>query len=78
MLAYCLERGDNPQMRIAVCGYDTDGYAALEEHGWSVVARKAGGGYGNVSEKGRANAGRERIWFSPHCNNQRTLFEGMP
>ncbi len=30
---------------------------------------KTNGGYGNASRRGRGrvNAGRERIWFSPHC-----------
>lgn len=67
VLAYCLERGRDPLMRIAVCGYDTDGYAELEQHGWSVVAWKAQGGYGNRSKAGKANSERERIWFSPAC-----------
>jgi hypothetical protein len=71
VLAYCRERGADRRMRIAVCGYDTDGYAALEEQGWDCVAWRAQGGYGNRGKKpkskGNANAGRERIWFSPGC-----------
>jgi len=67
VLAWCLERGGDKLMRIAVCGYDTDGYAELEAHGWTVVAWKAAGGYGNRSEAGKLNSARERIWFSPHC-----------
>mgnify|MGYP001598122696 FL=1 len=74
VLAYCQERGADPRMRIAVCGYDTDGYALLEKSGWDCVAWNAQGGYGNSTEKGRANAGRERIWFSPACIRERTLF----
>lgn len=78
VLAYCRDRGGDRRMRIAVCGYDTDGYAALEELGWECVAWKSPGGYGNRSAKGKANAGRERIWFSPYCvrpeNAQATLF----
>jgi hypothetical protein len=36
---------------------------------WECVQWKANGGYGNQGEstRGRANAFRERIWFSPHC-----------
>jgi len=64
---YCLERGDDPKMRIALCGYEGEGHEALEAKGWEVVAWRANGGYGNRSEKGRANRERERIWFSPHC-----------
>ena len=67
VLAYCLARGGDPLMRLAVCGYDTDGYAELEKQGWTCVAWKAQGGYGNRSARGKANAGRERIWFSPWC-----------
>lgn len=71
VLAYCIERGDDKAFRIAVCGYDTDGYQVLaDEHGWEAVAWKAQGGYGNRSvAKGEQNTnrGRERIWFSPHC-----------
>lgn len=78
VLAYCRERGSNRLMRIAVCGYDTDGYAALEQEGWQCVAWKAQGGYGNRTETGKSNAGRERIWFSPHCNNERGLFDALP
>jgi hypothetical protein len=66
LLAYCLERGDNPMMRICVAGYDTDGYAVLEGHGWEVVAWQAQGGYSNRS-KGNKNKNRERLWFSPGC-----------
>jgi hypothetical protein len=66
VLAWCKERGDDPRMRVAVCGLDTDGYAELEGLGWDVVAWKSSG-YQNVSEAGRRNANRERIWFSPHC-----------
>jgi len=35
---------------------------------WECVAWKARGGYGlQGNNRGRVNAGRERIWFSPHC-----------
>lgn len=65
--AWCLERGQDKQMRIALCGYAGEGHEELEAHGWSVVAWKAAGGYGNRSEVGKANANKERLWFSPHC-----------
>lgn len=63
---YCRERGADPLMRIALCGYEGE-HEDLEALGWSVVAWTASGGYGNRSAKGRANRARERIWFSPHC-----------
>ncbi len=70
---YCLERGNDPRLRIALCGYAGE-HEELEEHGWSVARWRANGGYGNRSAKGLANRGKERIWFSPHCLSQRTLF----
>lgn len=64
-------------MRIAVCGYDTDGYAVLEEENWTVEAWTAQGGYANrqvSAGKENVNRGRERIWFSPACEKEATLF----
>lgn len=81
VLAWCIERGADPMMRIAVCAYDTDGYEFLVENcGWTSIAWKAQGGYGNRSVKGKQNAERERIYFSPHCvqpAETMPLFAGM-
>ena len=65
--AWAIANGDNPKMRIALCGY-------VGEHEmpgtWSLLRWKAPGGYGSQSNgRGRANAYREAIWFSPHCLN---------
>lgn len=63
--AWAVENGDDPMLRIALCGYE--GEHALPET-WECVPWKAHGGYG--SGRGNAaeeNAYRERIWFSPHC-----------
>lgn len=63
---WALENGDNPMLRIAVCGYESD-HEALTEAGWSVHAWKANGGFGSQGEgAGRKNAKREVVWFSPH------------
>jgi hypothetical protein len=64
--------GDNPQLRIALCGYAGE----HEMPGWTEVAWKARGGYGSQSDgRGRDNAARERIWFSPASRiNQESLF----
>jgi hypothetical protein len=79
VIAYCKERGVDRKMRIAVCGYEGEGYEALEELGWSVLAWKSSGGYANRGDKKDENAIRERIWFSPHCldpnRHAPTLFE---
>lgn len=64
---WCLENGDNPKLRIALCGYDGE-HNELETAGWDCVAWKANGGYGGQNKtKKNENAGRERIWFSSHC-----------
>jgi len=62
---WAIENGDNPRMRIAVCGYEGD-------HGfpntWREYAWKANGGMGNLgNDRGKDNANREKIWFSSNC-----------
>lgn len=50
---------------IAYCGYE-DGQPWPD--GWEVVRWKAKGGYGSQGAgRGRENAEREYIAFSPHC-----------
>ncbi|MCA2968702.1 MAG: DNA adenine methylase [Acidobacteriaceae bacterium] len=62
---WAIANGSNRDLRIALCGYE--GEHALPDD-WECVAWKARGGYGSQSEgAGRANASRERIWFSPNC-----------
>jgi DNA adenine methylase len=66
VFTWALDHGQNPALRIAVCGYEGE-YDFPST--WECVQWKANGGYGNQGEstRGRANAFRERIWFSPHC-----------
>jgi site-specific DNA-adenine methylase len=62
---WAIANGENPELRIALCGYD--GEHAMPES-WGCVAWKAHGGYGSQGNgDGRNNSTRERIWFSPHC-----------
>lgn len=62
---WAIQAGRNPLMRIALCGYDTEHEMPVD---WSAFQWKAAGGYGSQGTgTGRANAGRETIWFSPHC-----------
>ncbi len=57
--------GDDPLLRIAVCGYDEPG---LFPATWERLRWKAVGGYGSqAGGPGRANAHRETVWFSPDC-----------
>lgn len=72
---WAIANGDNPLMRIALCGYE--GEHAMPDS-WDCVTWKAKGGYGSQGEgRGRENAGRERIWFSPHCLKPPSLFDGL-
>ena len=69
---WAIENGGDPDLRIALCGYE--GEHAMPES-WECVAWKARGGYGSQGDgRGRQNAGRERIWFSPHCLKPPSLF----
>mgnify|MGYP001584777281 CR=1 FL=1 len=61
---WAIEHGDNSQLRIALCGYE--GTFDMPK-GWTEVAWKANGGYGNQNREGNDNRFRERVWFSPHC-----------
>lgn len=62
---WAILHGDNPKLRIALCGYEGD-YEL--PRGWECLEWKAKGGYGSQSDgQARANSKRERIWFSPHC-----------
>lgn len=68
---WAVEHGDNPNFRIALCGYE--GTITMPDT-WEEVAWKTSGGYGNQSKlRGRANANRERIWFSPHCLTEEVI-----
>ena len=67
--AWCIEHGDNPLLRICLCGYGE--HDELAEHGWDCVRWKTGGGYANQNSRGVNNASRECLWFSPHCVNPR-------
>ena len=62
---WAIANGDNPLLRIALCGYQG-------EHelpgSWTCMEWKARGGYGSQGKtRGRENASKERIWFSRHC-----------
>ena len=58
------ENGDNPLLRIARCSYGE----TPEPPGWERMHWKTAGGYGSQGNgRGRENAKRETVWFSPHC-----------
>ena len=61
---WAVANGDNPKLRIALCGYE--GEHAMPED-WECMAWKAKGGYQSQGNASVENSKRERIWFSPHC-----------
>ena len=61
---WCVENGDNPLFRIALCGYEGEHVMPAT---WEGLPWKASGGYSNQSRLGNDNCAKERIWFSPHC-----------
>ncbi|MCB0207721.1 MAG: DNA adenine methylase [Anaerolineae bacterium] len=56
---WAIANGNNPKVRIALCGYETEHQMPDD---WECVAWKAGRGYAKNN-----NRLKERIWFSPHC-----------
>lgn len=63
--AWAIEHGDDPEMHIVLCGYDTE--HEMPET-WRAVPWKAHGGYGSQGNgRGRDNASREVLWCSPGC-----------
>lgn len=58
---WALQHGDDPDLRIALCGYDGEHEMPTS---WRCVEWKAARGY---AAEDNDNRERERIWFSPHC-----------
>jgi DNA adenine methylase len=67
---WALANGDNPKMRIALCGYEGEREMPSD---WECVAWKAQGGYSGDTGNNR----KERIWFSPHCLKTQTINGGL-
>jgi len=64
---WAVANGDNPKLRIVLCGY-------CDEHempeNWIALPWKANGGYGNQKKETKnANREKEVLWLSPHCLN---------
>lgn len=68
---FCLENGNNPSLRIVLCGYEGE-HNELEKYNWTKIAWEAK----TIGKKqNKLNAKLERLWVSPHCilNNQQKL-----
>lgn len=65
---WSVANGDNPLLRIAICGYLAEHDAKIPAN-WERLLWKTAGGYGSQAKEGRGrkNAAREVVWFSPHC-----------
>jgi len=73
---WAIEQGSDPLLRIALCGYE--GEHTMPE-GWEVVRWKARGGFGSQGDsRGRQNATRECVWFSPTCLGRRITQSLLP
>lgn len=65
VVKWAIDNGDNPKMRIVLCGYEGDHQIPDT---WQVYSWKTNGGFANLgNDRGKDNASLERIWFSPHC-----------
>ena len=66
---WAIEAGKRPDMLICLAGYDTEHTFPAD---WQAVRWKAKGGYGSQGDaRGRDNAARETLWFSPACSPAR-------
>lgn len=62
---WAIDNGDNPKMRIVLCGYE--GYQGIPNT-WKTFSWKTNGGMANLgNDRGKINASKETIWLSPHC-----------
>jgi len=74
---WCEANGENDQLRIALCGYEG---TWEPPQGWQAIKWRTSGGYGSQGNaRGRVNANREVVWFSPHCLdlNALPMFAGL-
>ena len=73
--AWCAANGNNPQLRIVLCGHAGE-HDALLQQGWHIRTWKAGGGYA-LTDEAIANRQSETIWCSPHCVPERGVVQDL-
>lgn len=62
---WAIQNGNNPNMRIVLCGYEGDHEIP---NTWNKYNWKANGGFANLgNSRGKNNSYKETIWFSPYC-----------
>jgi len=69
---WAIANGDDPRLRIALCGYVDEGHTDVMPPDWGCIKWRPRGGYNNIGCRAArpgssANRERKRIWFSPHC-----------
>lgn len=66
---WCIENGKRNNFKIAFCGYSNE-YEFPED--WSALNWKGNCAWANWgNNKGKDNAKKEMIWFSPGCHNSK-------
>lgn len=72
-----LEKGEDRSLKIAICGYEWEGDSVFTDRGWETLAWKTSGGFGNHHSEmtGAKNSVRERVWFSPGCQMEPSVFD---
>ena len=63
--AWCAANGQNPLLRIVLCGHAGE-HDALLAHGWAMRTWAARKGYATTDEAVE-NSNSETLWCSPHC-----------
>jgi DNA adenine methylase len=63
--AWCAANGDNPLLRIVLCGHAGE-HDGLLSNGWHTRTWTARKGYA-LSDEAVANSAGETLWCSPHC-----------
>lgn len=75
--SWCAANGDNPKLRIVLCGHAGE-HDALLAHGWFTTEWTARKGYA-VTDEAVENSASETLWCSPNCirsdAGNRDLFE---
>jgi site-specific DNA-adenine methylase len=78
---WAIENGDDNRLRIVLAGYE-DEHAAKMPDSWRKLAWMGSKSYGTTAAVGTkegndANRANERLWFSPSCVKEMSLFEAM-
>ena len=66
---WCAAHGDNPKLRIVICGHAGE-HDALLGKGWTERKWDARKGYA-TTEEAVANSASETIWCSPYCVDEK-------